>query len=866
MSLKSLQEYTFTSRYARYLKDKKKRETWAESVNRSKTMMLEKYKDFPEVHPDIEWAYDMMKKKRVLGSQRAMQFGGKPILDKNMRMYNCISSYCDRVKFFQECMWLLLCGCGTGFSVQKHHIEKLPKLLNERDGYKKFVIEDTIEGWADAIGVLVSSYFEQSDLFQEYNGHKITFDYSKIRAAGSELSYGGKAPGPEPLKIALNKIRDLLDKALENKQSKLRPIQAYDIIMYSADAVISGGVRRSATIALFSEDDSEMMTSKTGNWFNENPQRGRSNNSVVLLKSELTKEKLSGIIENIKQYGEPGFCLVNNLEHLVNPCQSAEAPLLTKNGVTQLKNVNIGDEIWSITGWTKIVDKQKTGIKPVFKFTTDMFCEAMCESSYFLGTMNHNVLSNGNKIPVSDTLTIDCFNDDSPEGFTFDMSIMNSNIVDIKYIGEEEVFDITVDNESHTYWTGGCNVSNCVEISFYAYDSEEKSGWQACNLSTINGSKAKTKEEFFESCKAAAIIGTLQAGFTETGYLGKVSQDIIEREALLGVSITGIMDSPDICLNPELQREATEIIRLTNVDIAKKININPSARRTCVKPEGSSSCVLGTASGIHPHHAKRYIRRVQSNKQENVYKYFKNINPRACEDSVWSTNDTDGVISFCVEVPDGAKTKNQLSAIDLLKHVKSTQENWVKPGTSKELCTKDWLVHNVSNTINVKPEEWELVAQFIFDNKESFCGISLLPITGDKDYPQAPFTTIYQPNEMVKHYGDGIMFVSGLIGDALELFEDNLWKASDFLLGIGEKPKGSAKKDFMERCKKFAGKYFGHDIRKLTYAMKDVYNYKLWTELKHEYKDVDFSQMVEEEDQTKVNQEVACSGGACELR
>lgn len=725
MSLKALQEYTFTSRYARYLNGKNRRETWSESVNRCKDMMLEKYKDIKDVHSDIEWAYEMMRKKRILGSQRAMQFGGKPILDKNMRIYNCISSYCDRVKFFQECMYLLLCGCGTGFSVQKHHISKLPKLLKQKEGYKKFVIEDTIEGWSDAIGVLVSSYFKQNTLFPEYNGLKITFDYTKIRPLGSELSYGGKAPGPEPLKIAINNIKNLLDNVLENGQSNLKPIQAYDIVMYSADAVISGGVRRSATIALFSEDDEEMMKAKTGNWFNENPQRGRSNNSVVLLKKELTKEKLVKIIENVKEYGEPGFILSNNYEHLVNPC---------------------------------------------------------------------------------------------------------------------------------------------VEISFYAYNEAGESGWQACNLSTINDSKVKTKEDFFEAAKAAAIIGTLQAGFTDTAYLGKVSQEIIEREALLGVSMTGIMDSPDICLNPEIQREATEIVRQINAEISKKIGIRQAARLTCIKPEGSASCVLGTSSGIHPHHALRYIRRIQSNKTENIYKFFKSINPRACQDSVWSTNDTDGVISFCIEVPIGSKTKNQLGAIQLLKYVQSTQENWVKYGTNKELCTQDWLIHNVSNTINVKPEEWNDVIDYIYENKESFCGISLLPITGDKDYPQAPFTTIYTPNEMVHHYKDGIMFVSGLIESALELWEDNLWQACDCLLGVGEKAKGLSKLHWVQRCQKFADKYFEGNLRKLTYAMKDVYNYKLWTELNLEYRDVDFSELVEKEDETKVSQDLACSGGSCELK
>lgn len=864
MSLKALQEYTFISRYAKYLKNKKRRETWSEIVNRVKEMMLEKYKDIPEVYKDIEWAYELVRKKRVLGSQRAMQFGGDPILKHNMRIFNCVSSYCDRPRFFQECMYLLLAGCGTGFSVQKHHINKLPKLIKSQDGTKKFVIEDTIESWADAVGVLVSSYLDQNENFPEYVGKRVIFDYTKIRPEGSPISYGGKAPGPEPLKSALNKIRDILDNALNNKEVKLRPIQVYDIIMHSADAVLSGGVRRSATIALFSEDDEEMMNAKTGNWFVENPQRGRSNNSVVLLKKDLTKEKLDKVIEKVKQFGEPGFILADDFEHLVNPCLPEWVELITKQGKRQLKDIKIGDEIWSKEGWTTVINKWSNGIKNVKRYEFGEYILDLTE--------DHNVIKNGKLIKINETDSVDVF-DYLPTSNLPDNNLSwhkdtskNVLLTNSNNLGLFEVFDITVDNKSHTFWCNGCDISNCVEISFYAYNEEGKSGWEACNLSTINGAKVKTEEDFYETVKAAAIIGTLQAGFTSTGYLGEISKEIIGKEALLGVSITGIMDCPEILLNEEIQKRGAEIVVETNKHIAQIIGINPSARNTCVKPEGSASCVLGTSSGIHPHHAKRYIRRIQSNKLENVYKYFSKINPRACEDSVWSNNDSDGIISFCIEVNDTAKTKNQLSAVDLLKYVKLTQDNWVRFGKVEDRCSKAWLTHNVSNTISVKPEEWEEVSQYIFENKESFCGISLLPITGDKDYPQAPFTSIYTPLEMVKHYKDGVMFVSGLIEQALELWQDNLWAACDSLLGIGEKIKGLSKLYWKDRCIKYAEKYFENDIRKLTYAMKDVYNYKLWTELNIEYKDVDFSQLIENEDQTKISQEIACQGGFCEIK
>jgi len=726
MSVTELQNYTFVSKYARWLPDKKRRETWKESVDRVKGMMLEQY---PQVGEEIEWAYDMMHKKRVLGSQRALQFGGSPVFKHNARIYNCIASYIDRLEFFQECMYLLLCGCGTGFSVQTHHIDKLPKLVNKKEGTKKFIIPDTIEGWSDAIGVLVTSYFEQCDLFPEYEGKTVVFDYSQIRPAGAYLSSSsGKAPGPDPLKKSLTNIKRVLDKALKNalfSTRKLRPIDAYDVVMHSADAVISGGVRRSATICLFSPDDEEMALAKTGNWFHDNPQRGRSNNSALLLRDKTTPEQFTSLMRSVKEFGEPGFVWSDSTELIVNPC---------------------------------------------------------------------------------------------------------------------------------------------VEIGLYPVDEKTgKTGWQACNLSTVNCAKVKTKEEFLESCKAAAIVGTLQAGFIKMPYLGEITERILKREALLGVSMTGIMEQHELCLDPAVQKEGARLVKKTNKDLAAKIGINSAARTTCVKPEGTASCILGTSSGIHPHHAKRYIRRVQANKMEDIYQHFKKTNPRACEESVWSANDSDDVVSFCIEVPDGAKLKNKVSAIDLLNCVKLTQQNWVMTGRTEALCVQDFLQHNVSNTINVKPEEWEEIEQFIYRNRKYFCGVSLLPVSGDKDYPQAPFTTVYLPSEIVSHYGDGAMFVSGLIEVALNLWEDNLWAACEALLGLGKRAKGNGKKVWAERCNRFSQKYMGGDLKKLSYCMKDVYNWKEWVDMKREYKTVEYTECLEIQDNTKLEQELACAGGVCEI-
>ena len=723
MSLKALQEYTYVSRYANYNKKLKRRETWEESIDRVMDMHLRRY---PQVKEEIEWVRKLVKEKRFLGSQRALQFGGKPIEKKESRIYNCSASYCDRIRFFQECLWLLLAGCGVGFSVQKHHVAKLPNFLNTNRSLKKtYTIPDTIEGWSDALGVLLATYFPH-DEFQDWEGFGVEFDYSLIRPKGSELSSGvGKAPGPEPLRIALEKIRDLLDRCIIGGQDKLRPIDAYDIIMYSADAVLSGGVRRSATIALFSPDDHEMLTAKTGNWLYENPQRARSNNSILLVRDTVKKETFLELMNYVKEYGEPGFIWASSTEQLFNPC---------------------------------------------------------------------------------------------------------------------------------------------CEISLYGYDEYGNSGFQFCNLCEINGKKIKSIEDFVIAAKGAAILGTLQAGYTKFDYLGEASERITKREALLGVSITGMMDNPDILFDPEIQKEMALLITQTNKEIAAKIGINPAARCTTIKPAGSTSCVLGSASGIHPHHAKRYFRRVQGNELEPVLQYFKKYNPLATEKSVWSKNGTDEVITFCVEVPPGAKTKNDISAVQLLEYVKLTQQNWIAYGKDKNLCAQAWLDHNVSNTCSVKENEWEEVADFIYENRNYFAGISLLPASGDLDYPQAPMVNVLNPKEILAEYGEGALLASGLIVGGLEAFDGDLWVACDAVLGLGDvKELDFLQEDWIRRVKQFADRYCKENVRLCTRLLKHVNNWKLWLDLNREYKDVDYTQLIEEENNVKLNETVACSGGKCEL-
>ena len=307
------------------------------------------------------------------------------------------------------------------------------------------------------------------------------------------------------------------------------------------------------------------------------------------------------------------------------------------------------------------------------------------------------------------------------------------------------------------------------------------------NLTEINGAKLHNEDDFRTAVRAATIIGTLQAGYTSFPYLGDTTEKLCKREALLGVSITGMMDSPMVTLDPAMQRRMAKYAIEVNREISLKIETEPAARLTCVKPAGSTSLLLGTASGIHPRHARRYFRRVQANKTDPIYKFFNEINPHMCEDSVWSANKTDDVITFCVEAPEDAIIRSEMSAMDLLKHVHSTQQNWVLSGTARPEMNPG-LLHNVSNTLSVRDDEWDNVADYIWEHRADFTGISMLAASGDKVYQQAPHEEVLTAQDET-----------------------------------------------------------------------------LWNELITKFRPVDFTLMTEESDETNLQGEVACAGGACEL-
>lgn len=711
-----------------------KYESWNEAItDRVMKMHRGKYSkqilEHPELESLIDYAEDAYVNKLVLGSQRALQFGGKDIEKHNSKMYNCLTSYADRLNFFSEAMYWLLSGCGIGFRIFEKDLAKIPTMIpREEFAAKTYVIQDSIEGWADAIAVLLSSYVSTEDaIFPEFSGYQIKFDYSAIRAKGVLIAGRFKAPGPDGLRDSIQKVEDLIEQRLLD--SGLRTVDVYDIVMHMSDAVLSGGVRRSATICLFHPDDKLMLNAKTGNWFTNNPQRARSNNSVMLLKATTTEAQFHSIMRSVKDWGEPGFVWTEDYDIIFNPC---------------------------------------------------------------------------------------------------------------------------------------------VEIGMYPQTADGKSGWQGCNLTEINGSKCDTEETFLRACKASAILGTLQAGYTDFKYVGALTKGIFEKEALLGCSITGFTNNPDILFNEEIQRKGAILIKAINKKVAELIGINQAARTTCVKPSGNASVLLGTASGIHGEHSRKYFRNVQVNKEEDIAKHIKDINPEMFEDSVWSANGTDWIMSFPVNTPEGSLFKKNLLGVTQLDLVKRTQQNWVEYGTNPELSSKDYIRHNVSNTINV--DNWEQVEEYIYKNRQYFAGISLLSSTGDKDYTQAPFTAVYEPDEILKQYGNCSIFASGLIVDGLHAFNDDLWSACNTTLGLGldiseENTKNVMKKDWVRRVKNFATKYLGGDIKKTTYLLKDVYNYHKWVKINNNLVDLDWENLDIKPQYADMDTmgSIACSGDQCEI-
>jgi len=577
-----LSEVTTHLKYSKYVPEKNRRETWDELVTRNKNMHIKK---FPQLTDEIEGAYKYVYDKKILPSMRSMQFAGKPIEINNSRIFNCSYLPIDDFRAFSEIMFLLLSGCGVGYSVQTHHVEKLPEIRKPLKS-KRYLVGDSIEGWADAIRMLTKAYFGQTSTAP-------LFDFRDIRAKGASLiTVGGKAPGPEPLKIALIHMQAILDRKKDGE--KLTSLECHDIICHLADAVLSGGIRRAALISLFNLHDEEMLTCKFGNWWEQNPQRGRANNSAVLLRQMIDKETFLNLWRKIEasNSGEPGFIFTNDKDSGTNPC---------------------------------------------------------------------------------------------------------------------------------------------AEINLKAN--------QFCNLCEINASDIETQEEYNNRAKAASFIGTLQASYTDFHYLRDVWKKTTEKEALLGIGMTGIASGAVLKLN---MKEAAKVACEENERVAKIIGINKAARVTTVKPSGTTSLVLGTSSGIHAWHDDFYMRRIRLGKNEALYTYLSIHHPEMLEDDFFKPT-LQSIVSIPQRAPLNSITRSE-SAMDMLERIKTINKNWIKPGHRKGAN-----MHNVSATVTIKQDEWPAVGEWLYENKEYFTALSFLP-EDLGTYVQAPFSTITEEefNEAIK--------------------------------------------------------------------------------------------------------------------
>ena len=615
LGLQILSSVTVFSKYAKYKSELKRRETWDEIVDRYETMMIKKY---PKLEYAIIESAKFIRDKKVLPSMRALQFAGPAMEVNNARGYNCAYLPVDSLYSFSETMFLLLGGSGVGFSVQKHHVAQLPVIIKQ-DTYKQrtYLIEDSIMGWADSVKMLMKFYFE--------GGPKPKFDFRAIRHKGARLvTAGGKAPGPEPLKICLTHI----DAIMERKQygEKLSSLECHDIMCHIANSVLAGGIRRSAMISLFSHDDEEMITCKYGAWWELNEQRGRSNNSAVLKRGEISEEEFKSLWKRIEASGsgEPGIYWTNDLDWGTNPCC-------------------------------------EIGLRP----------------------------------------------------------------------------------------------------------------FQFCNLCEVNVSDIISQEDLNDRVGVAAFFGTLQAGFYDFHYLRPIWSKTTQKDALLGIGMTGIGSGEILKYDLTISANTAKVM---NSMISEKIGTNEAARLTCIKPSGTTSLVLGTASGIHAWHNDYYLRTMRFNKTEDIATYMIINHPELVEDDVLRPNDTI-CLRIPVKAPEGSIYRTE-TALDTLERVKKFSIEWINEGHINGANT-----HNVSATISIDktrsyyksvgpheiflgfspmdedenyPEncfdEWEAVGHWMWKNRNVYNGLSVLPYL-EHTYLQAPFEDITEEkyNDLISH-------------------------------------------------------------------------------------------------------------------
>ena len=589
LGLQALSTVTVFSKYAKYLPEVGRRETWDEIVDRYEIMMFKKYPQLKDlIIKNVEW----IRQKKVLPSMRALQFAGPALEVNNARGFNCAYLPIDNYHAFSEVMFLLLGGSGVGYSVQRHHIEQLPA-IKRSDKTRKYLIQDSIIGWADAIKVLMKGYLGMGTIPE--------FDYRDIRAKGARLiTAGGKAPGPEPLKLCIAHIQAILERKQDGE--KLTPLECHDILCHIANSVLAGGIRRSAMICLFDIDNEEMITCKYGNWWELNEQRGRANNSAVLVRGQVSEQQFFDLWQRVElsKSGEPGIYWTNDRDWGTNPCC-------------------------------------EIGLRP----------------------------------------------------------------------------------------------------------------FQFCNLCEVNVSDVESQEDLNNRVAVAAFFGTLQAGFTDFHYLRNRWKVATEKDALLGIGMTGIGSGRILKYNLQ---DAALLAKSVNREIAEKIGINSAARITCIKPSGTTSCVLGTSSGIHAWHNDYYLRTLRFNKTEAIAQYLMSAHPELCEDDILRPADT-LCVRFPIKAPKGSILRTEV-ALETLERVKKFATEWILPGHVDGFNT-----HNVSATISIdrnrrylgssitsqlngsSVDEWRAVGEWMWTNKDFYNGISVLDYDGGT-YRQSPFEDI----------------------------------------------------------------------------------------------------------------------------
>ena len=766
-SKRALSDYIYQSKYSLYREDLGRKEVWEESVERIHQMHLTHLGIHAPAALQDEWfmeqlheAIDYYKQKKFVGSQRNLQFGGEPVLKSSAKSYNCSYSHCDRLEVFRETEWLLLSGCGCGLSVEQAHVDKLPDLLPLGELLEEsevFRIPDSIEGWSDAIHRLLEFFFVPGTT-------RPVFDYTDIRPKGSKIAGRFLAPGPDGLRIALDNIRKLLREAVTAGQRRLSALQCTDIIAHLADSVLSGGVRRSALMILFSPEDEEMVNCKHGDWFSTNPQRARFNMSAALDRGQVAREVYERLFEAMRTSGDPGL-------------------------------------YW----------RDEFGI--------------------------------------------------------------------------------------------GCNP--CCEIGFRPVDQYGNTGWQVCNLVSINGLCCTTEEEFYKICRCASTLATVQATYMDFAYLSPATRNIIESDPLIGVSIGGIMNNPQVLTNPNILSVGAMQVRQQNAKVARILGINPATRTTCVKPDGTVSLLLGMTSGIHGAYAKRYLRSVEANIEEPNLKAYEEANPKAVQPNIFKPT-TDKKIFFPIEESEETLLRSELAGLKLLEYVKLVQQSWVIPGM---MDMNSPIKNNVSNTVDVPNDQWDVVRDWVWENQDYIAGVTFLSSYGDMDLPQAPMCRVATPEEILREYGVGSMFASGLVVEAIEVFGD-LWKACESAQGRGEQlfvsdhalvdylqkndldeatiteeerkhilatlnaklndkvENLAAKRDIVRRIIKFAANYCRGDVYKAVNLLKSVNNLHLFELLKKTYKPVDWK-MVDFGGKRYANADEqasqSCVGGACEI-